>query len=1320
MKKILVIGAMLGVMLLASDLQRGSGTSAATLAAIGFVVLTAYAVAELGKQFSLPQVTGYIVAGVALGPSVGSIISGDVVSEMRMFNTLALGLIATSAGLELDVAQIGRLGKTLLLTISLKIVVGVALVAGTLLVVEHALDSLGLLGQGGKLPAVALVLGVLSIGTSPAIVLAVLSETRAKGRLSELVLGAAIFKDLVVVVGLAIAVAVGRVALEPGASLDTAIFASVGRELGGSIVAGAIVGAIFIAYVRFIGAEMLLFVAAMILVVAELCRAFHLELLLVFIAAGFTVRNFSKLEHRLMHPLEMVALPVFVVFFTNAGASIDLLTTFRILPLALALCLARVVGYVVASRLGGKWAGESADVQRLAWMAYLPQAGVTLGLVGLAGLQLPELAVPIANTGMAVVAINLLVGPLALRRALGQAGELPPLAPASGAQPPSHGAESETGHAPGSLPESSPPEGQVAESQPSPDSATNAALRAGLPPRARRVLDDLQRELGDALARFERDTAPQLPRLPGLDETPDLDVFRRLVTGHQRANQALYAELSGVVGRLPITADAGELWADDPGGSDKAGWGRGSGPDVPLRRIARIALEPVMAAHVAQLFEGGLRRRVTTEQGESRPPDAREEVVPAEFSAGLGRLARLLSDVALRRVPSRQLRYSDAEPEVRQRLKALLGETEDDLARVVRAAWAGRILERSVATITAAVRRIVDEHVVHVSREVVAGVEPAIRSLAGWLQTQSTDDIAPERAQFAELRVEFERRVKEDLTALSRGFRVSTAIRETTTALRDEISGLPGSLECLYLGPDDRLYQGKVRTVRLRARADAYVRQLAPAIDVAARAISNALAQARSRTLAAVQSEWSQLEAQEETHSAASPQVDERLARAGRRVELVARFTRRTVDGSLLGLEAAIEAETQSFVADVTPAGAQRHRRSVGLQRQIAWLRDIGQRAARWLRGALSSGRHLTDAAAVRRSLGSGHELPASVGRWFASQPVNDERIFAAHRQLLESIVDAESLHLEGGHASVLIVGSAGSGKSSLLNMCELESRSRMPLRLHADAFDKKTTLMTAIAALLEVPPTNVALRRQMALHRPSLFVDDLGSWLCAAPDRHAELSRLLQMVADTRQVALWVVTVDAAMLELLRELETPEEVFTNVVHLPRLGLAEVKKLVQSRVDHAHLAVSLQPTRLGRLLEQMRAIGPGDQIFRSLWSASGGNPGEVVALCREAFEVVGSGVALRPSRIRAARRLPFAFSDVHLAILLSLCRYGPLARARLTREVAVTPDQTARGVAFLVACGLVTASEDDDRVAITERSRWTVQRTLEEARLWGA
>src|SRR5690606_35605245 len=136
--------------------------------------------------------------------------------------------------------------------------------------------------------------------------------------------------------------------------------------------------------VRFIRAEMLLFVAAMILVVAELAPAFHLGLLLVFITDGFVMRNFSCYAHDLINQLELVALPVFVVFLTNAGAGVDLKTTWEILQVALALCSARALAFYLSAKVGNRYGKEPKAVADNAWLAYLPQAGVTLGLVGLA------------------------------------------------------------------------------------------------------------------------------------------------------------------------------------------------------------------------------------------------------------------------------------------------------------------------------------------------------------------------------------------------------------------------------------------------------------------------------------------------------------------------------------------------------------------------------------------------------------------------------------------------------------------------------------------------------------------------------------------------------------------------------------------------------------------------------------------------------------------------------------------------------------------------------------------------------------------------
>ncbi|MCB9649785.1 MAG: hypothetical protein H6730_24785 [Deltaproteobacteria bacterium] len=127
----------------------------------------------------------------------------------------------------------------------------------------------------------------------------------------------------------------------------------VAEELAASIAVGAGVGGLLIVYMRFVKAEMLVAVLVAILLTAEVSRTFHLELLLVFIAAGFVVRNFSPYEHELLHSLERIALPVFVVFFTTAGAGVDLQGTLALLPLALVVALGRAPRRVLPRQPAG-------------------------------------------------------------------------------------------------------------------------------------------------------------------------------------------------------------------------------------------------------------------------------------------------------------------------------------------------------------------------------------------------------------------------------------------------------------------------------------------------------------------------------------------------------------------------------------------------------------------------------------------------------------------------------------------------------------------------------------------------------------------------------------------------------------------------------------------------------------------------------------------------------------------------------------------------------------------------------------------------------
>lgn len=1297
MKKVFVVAALLGVMLLVDWLKQSEATS---LAGMGFVMLAAYAVAELGSVLSLPQVTGYILAGVVLGPSVGRIISGELVGDMRMFNTLALGLIATSAGLELDVRQMVRLARTLLLTTLIKVVIGVSLVSLAFILVETALGLLGLETRG-ELLTLALVIGVLSIGTSPSIALAVLNETRAKGRLSDLVLGAAVFKDLVVVIGLAIATAIGRVWLSPGAELEPGVLGDVAIELGGSIAAGAVVGLIFILYVRFIRAEMLLFVAAMILVVAELCRAFHLELLLVFITSGFVVRNFSKFEHELMRPLRLVALPVFVLFFANAGASVDLAITYQILPLALTVCLVRAGVYLLASRLGGKWAGESRAIQRHAWLAYLPQAGVTLGLVGLASLQLPELAGPITNTGMAVVALNLLVGPITLRRALGALGEIPD----QNVAPPS-------GEAPLPSPRPAPPR---PASEPSP------SVPPALPQALQDAHDALAQALRRTVSRFEAEVRPSLPALPPLDErVPELDAFREVVVAHRTKYRELYAELVESLAALPQTIHIDRL---SSAADRRAPWPRLTQRrrKLPLRRIARIALGPSLAQLVVRWFETGLSRPATESESESLERTRPGAADMAELELGLGRFAELMRDGRARRLFDRRLRYSDVEPQVRRVLQSLSVTQETELARLARAGWGTALLEQKRGVVSLATNAAVQRTLVSPALAVAAKIRPAVGRLNAslspplvWLEPGVGPGFELGRA-----RDEVSALSRAALNELAREFRFVATVRTTLAELVASVASVPDSIECLVLEDGSWLSQGKVQTVPLRAHVDALIRHLMPPIELAARTIATALNQLSQRVDDAMDREWEVLEAHVLSRDRRELQrlVSERLPLAHAAIDEVATATLRSIEACIAGLDQSLAAAYGSFHEDVLPGPARDGHREARLQKLVGQVRAQMSRLSQAFL-SLSGPAPLTNAQDIRRWLQSSSQaLPDAVMRWFDSSPVTDDRIFVGHARLLDYVLDAESSRLEAGCASVLIAGTKGSGKSSLLNLCELELPHSLHLRLHASEFGRAVTLFDAMATLLDCPPTHAGLVRHLELRAPAVFVDDLPSWISAGQDRESELERILTLLAQTSSRAFWVVSVDTSMLRLIREVAAPEEVFSHTLTLPPFSLPEARELVQSRLALLGLPVHFPSTRWATLADRLRSAPDGDRFYRRVWRASRGNPGRMVALCRETFRHDEQHLTLPFEGVNETATFAYDFSSAQLALLATLHRYGPQSLERLSRELSVSSAELWRSVTFLMTTGLLSTADDGHAFAIAKTADWAVLQTLTRARL---
>lgn len=190
-----------------------------------------------------------------------------------------------------------------------------------------------------------------------------------------------------------------------------------------SLVLGVALGWLVTLYLSRIREYRILFVLGVAFMAVHLGEWLDLESILIAMAAGFYVQNFSRQGRRLLHALEANSLPVYAVFFAVAGADLDITVLKTAWLVATAIILMRVLALWVSTYLGARLVGDPPVIRRYAWMGFLAKAGVTLGIANIIRERFPVWGLQVATVIIAMIAVNQLVGPPAFRWALVKAGE---------------------------------------------------------------------------------------------------------------------------------------------------------------------------------------------------------------------------------------------------------------------------------------------------------------------------------------------------------------------------------------------------------------------------------------------------------------------------------------------------------------------------------------------------------------------------------------------------------------------------------------------------------------------------------------------------------------------------------------------------------------------------------------------------------------------------------------------------------------------------------------------------------------------------------
>ncbi|MDD4072244.1 MAG: cation:proton antiporter [Desulfobacterales bacterium] len=401
---------------------------------IGFVLLSAFVIARLLQSFRLPLISGYIFAGILAGPYVTGFLSVEMVQGLKLVDDLALSFIALTAGGALKISFIRRRTKAIGLNILLQSII-VFVVVFVFVRMTGGYFTLIRQLMGPELMVLAILLAVVSVARSPSSAIAVISECRATGPFTDMVLGVTVAIDVLIIIQFTLALTVSKMMLSGTGIGQYQLIMALCGEIAVSVIIGIALGKATAEYIRWAGHDLPLFLLFMAFGVTKtsvwigtfMSAAFdihlNLEPLLICMSAGFTVQNFSPSGSTFMASLEKVALPIYVMFFSLAGASLNLEALLICWPFAVSLALVRMVGIFWGTWFAGMINNDPRVHNRNAWMAFMTQAGVAIGLAQLAQRQFPEIGGYLSTVVLAVIAINQIIGPITLKLALNRVGE---------------------------------------------------------------------------------------------------------------------------------------------------------------------------------------------------------------------------------------------------------------------------------------------------------------------------------------------------------------------------------------------------------------------------------------------------------------------------------------------------------------------------------------------------------------------------------------------------------------------------------------------------------------------------------------------------------------------------------------------------------------------------------------------------------------------------------------------------------------------------------------------------------------------------------
>jgi Trk K+ transport system NAD-binding subunit/NhaP-type Na+/H+ or K+/H+ antiporter len=392
---------------------------------VGFLIvaIAANEIAKVFQKIKFPLITGLIITGIIAGSSVLNFISPKALTELSFLNDIALAIIAFSAGSELYLKELrSRINSIKWMTIGQLII---TFFMSTVVIYFFA-DNIPFMANmpSSHKIAVSVLFAVIFVARSPSSAIAVINEMRANGPFTKTVMGVTVIKDVLVIILFAICLAIAKALINDEAT-DMLFFIVLFLELAVSGVLGIVLGRLlrlpFLSkfdlklkgfLILLIGYSVYIFSHYIKIKSLELFHyEFALEPLLICIIGSFVLTNFSKHRIEFSKTLKEISPVIYIIFFTLTGASLSWQILMSVFGIAVALFFLRLVTMFFGGIFGVYAAKDFKKYRFIAWMPYLTQAGVALGLATIISKEFPAWGSQFEAIIIAIIVINQLIGP---------------------------------------------------------------------------------------------------------------------------------------------------------------------------------------------------------------------------------------------------------------------------------------------------------------------------------------------------------------------------------------------------------------------------------------------------------------------------------------------------------------------------------------------------------------------------------------------------------------------------------------------------------------------------------------------------------------------------------------------------------------------------------------------------------------------------------------------------------------------------------------------------------------------------------------------